>query len=133
MTVAEPWQSILVRLLGRLAERGFEARTTFDLQLARSSLRNNEVVACPQHGSGRCTCQYIVLQISRPGTRPSAVVVHGYDTSTKVALLSPVAEKVDAGVAAGLYEALEHARAQGPKTFHLKAAGEPARGRTGKT
>ena len=132
MTVAAPWPPILKRLLRRLADRGFEARMTFDLQLARGSLRNDEEVACPQHGLGRCTCQYIVLQISRPGESPCAVVVHGYDSSTKVALLSSAAEKVNAGIAAEIYEALEQARSQqSQQTLRSVAADEPARRRTG--
>jgi len=110
MTVAAPWQPILRQLVRRLAERGFVARTTFDLQRARCSLRNNEEVPCPHHGSGRCTCQYLVIQISRRGGSPSAVVVHGYDNSTKVALLSAVGDKVDGAITTELCEALEHVR-----------------------
>jgi hypothetical protein len=134
MTVASPWQPILRQLVRRLADRGFVARTTFDLQLARRSLRNNEEVPCPHHGSGRCTCQYLVLQVSRHGESPSAVVVHGYDNSTKVALLS--AYNVDGGIATELCEALAHVRQHvhgNPQFLHDAGAGDPAHRRTGKT
>jgi len=132
MTVAAPWRPILKRLLRRFADRGFEARTTFDLQMARRSLRNNEEVACPHHGLGKCTCQYIVLQISRSGGSPSSVVVHGYDNSTKVALVSAATEKMDAGIATELCEALEQPRPQQSRQiFPGEAADDPARGRTG--
>jgi len=136
MTVAAPWQPILRQLIRRVASKGFVARTTFDLQRARRSLRNNEEVPCPHHGSGRCTCQYLVLQISRRGGSPSAVVVHGYDNSTKVALLSAAAEKVDGGIATELCEALEHVRkqaARNPRSLRTAAAGDPAHRRKGKT
>jgi len=76
--------------------KGFEARATFDRQLARRFLESNDEVAYPHHGVGRCTCQYIVLQISRPGGSPSAVVRDGSDNSTRVALISAADEKVDA-------------------------------------
>jgi len=126
MTVAIPWQPILRQLVQRLAERGFVARTTFDLQLARRSLRSNEEVPCPHHGSGRCTCQYLVLQISRHGESPSAVVLHGHDNWTKVALLSAVAENVDEGIATELCEALEHVGTrihEDPQSLRTAAAG----------
>jgi hypothetical protein len=133
MTVASPWQPVLRQLVRRLAEKGFTAHTTFDLQLARRSLRNNETVPCPHHGSGLCSCQYLVVQISRRGGSPSAIVVHRYDNSTKVALLS--AYRVDVDIATELCEALEHVLKrvdEDPGFLHSAAAGNPARGRTRK-
>jgi hypothetical protein len=136
MTVATSWQPILKQLVQSLSEKGFAAYTTFDLQRARTSLRNNELVPCPHHGSGRCTCQYLVLQISHPGGSPSTVVLHGYDNSTRVALISAATEKVDEGVATELCEAFELVRKrvnEGAPSLHNAAAGNPARRRTGKT
>lgn len=136
MTVAAPWQLILRHLVGRLAERGFAARTTFDLQLARRSMTDTEGAPCPHHGPGRCSCQYLVLQIGRHGESPSSVVVHGCDDSTKVALLSAVGGRADLGIAAELCEALEHVREQvrvHPRTLRGTAAGNVTHRRTGKT
>jgi hypothetical protein len=136
MTVAAPWKLILRQIVGRLAERGFAARTTFDLQLARHSMTDAEGVPCPHHGPGRCTCQYLVLQVGRHGQSPSSVVVHGRDDSTRVALLSAVGGRADVGIAAELCEALEHVREQAeahPRALHGAAAGGLMRRRTEKT
>lgn len=134
MTVSAPWQLILKRLAQNLRERGFETRTTFDLQLARGSLRNPAEVACPHHGPGKCSCQYIVLQISRPEERPSVVLLHGSDNSTRIDLISAFAGKVDTGIATVLCEALEHAGSfRSPRIVPREVAGEPAHRRVGRT
>ena len=136
MTVASPWQPILRQLVWRLAEKGFDAHTTFDLHQARRSLRTNEEVPCPHHGSGRCTCQYLVLQISRHGDSPSAVVVHGHDNSTSVTLLSAGVERGDERIAHELCEALEHVRQHvhgNPGLLKETGTGEPAHAGRGKT
>lgn len=105
MTAASPWQRILRQLLRRLSEKGFVVRTTFDLQLARRSLANTEEVLCPHHGSDRCTCQYLVLQMSRHGESSPTLVVHGHDNSTK---LLAVGDIQDGAVAMEICQALEH-------------------------
>ncbi len=111
MTVASPWQPILRQLVGRLSERGFVARTTFDLQLARRSLESDEEVFCPHHGSDRCTCQYVVLRITRPGENPSTLVVHGYDNLTRLAAVGDIKNGVIAmEICEALEQALSHVR-----------------------
>jgi hypothetical protein len=122
MTVAAPWQPILRQLVRRLTERGLVARKTFDLQLARRSLSISKEMSCPHHGSARCTCQYLVLQINRGSGSPSFVVLHGYDNSTMVALLSAAGEKVDGGIATELCKALEHVwnRASSRAAYDIK-------------
>ncbi|MGA2764771.1 MAG: hypothetical protein ABSG17_15585 [Spirochaetia bacterium] len=111
MTLAAPCQTILEGLLPRLASKGFEARTMFDLHQARRSSESSDAAVCPHHGLGECSCQYVVLQIRRLGGSPSSVVLHGSDNSTRVVLVSAPDEKVDAGIAAELCEALELVRA----------------------
>jgi hypothetical protein len=136
MTVAAPWQTIQRQLIRRLTERGFVPRTTFDLQLARRSLRNNEEVPCPHHGSGRCTCQYLVLQISSHGESPSAAVLHGHGDWTRIVLLSAAVQKSDEGTAAELCEALDHVRARehgNPRLLHRARTGDHANSRAGST
>ena len=132
MTVASTWQPILRQLVRHLIERGFATRTTFDLQLARSSLRNNGEVLCPHHGSHRCTCQYMVLQISRCD-KSATLVVHGYDASTRFAAVGAVQDGV---IAAEICQALEHVLKEtrgNPRLSRAAAADIAAHRRSEKT
>ncbi|MGA2765609.1 MAG: hypothetical protein ABSG17_19850 [Spirochaetia bacterium] len=107
-TVHAPWQAALGRLVGMLREKGFHARRTFDLQLARQLLRSGEAELCPHHGTAPCNCQYIVLQITGPGRVPSMVVIHGHDRTTTISFLSSAGEEAKHDILSAVNEALEH-------------------------
>ncbi len=108
-TVQAPWQAVLQRLLRALREQGFDVRRTFDLQLARQSLRRSEVEPCPHHGTALCSCQYLVLQVSGSSRPPSALVIHGHDRTTTISLLTGATEAAQR-MGTTVWEALEHPR-----------------------
>ncbi len=110
-TAHAPWQAVLDRLARTLREKGFEARRTFDLQLARQSLPSGDAEPCPHHGAAPCDCQYLVLQIVCPGWPSSAVVIHGHDEETTVSLLPGGGDASEQEIAAAVHEAVEHTQA----------------------
>lgn len=105
-TVAAPWQSLLRRLSGALNGRGLSVRRTFDLQVARRSLNDVRPVPCPYHGPSRCTCQYLVLQVRRGAEGAAALIVHGHDSVTRIAVLTETGRGADKDVAAEVRKAL---------------------------
>ena len=104
--VAAPWRPLLRHLLRRFSENGLTVNRTFDLQAARRSLRNASQAPCPHHGSNRCTCQYLVLQIRRLGFGSTVLVVHGQDRVTRIATVAEAGEGRGGGVAGQVHREL---------------------------
>jgi hypothetical protein len=104
--VATTWRPLVRQLIHLYREQGLSVRRTFDLQVARRSLKPADKVPCPHHGLGRCTCQYLVLQIRRPDGDSIALVVHGRDDKTEISLLPADSEDTDRGIAAEVYPGL---------------------------
>ena len=131
MTVGGPWQPILKQLARQLSDRGFAVQKTFDLQLARQSLGTSGEGVCPQHGSERCTCQYLVLQVGGAWTNTSMLVIHGQDDTTRVLLISAAGERPNADVAAVVCEAAQIGGRTAPagKTATGNATGAAAEAR----
>ena len=104
--LAAPWRPLLRHLLRRFSENGLTVNRTFDLQAARRSLRDAAEAPCPRHGSNRCTCQYLVLQVRRLGYGSTVLVVHGQDRVTKIATPSGASESRGGEVAAEVHREL---------------------------
>ncbi len=84
-----PCSQLVHRLNEALREVGLDVSRSFDLQSAREALVEPESCPCPYHGTSQCTCQYVVLQVSRGGGIPFTVVAHGYGEKTEVTLVEP--------------------------------------------
>lgn len=110
-TVHAPWQVVHARLLKKLRDKGFVARRTFDLQLARRLLKSSEVEPCPHHGTAPCSCQYLVMQITGRDRSSAAVIIHGYDRTTTISFLTGAGDELRQDTAAAVYQALEHLQA----------------------
>lgn len=86
MLVRLPWSQAVERLEIHFAESGFRVVRSFDLQLARESLRDPASCPCPHHGTDHCTCQYLVYLLYVGGQDPITLVVHGYDNRTEISI-----------------------------------------------
>lgn len=84
MQVQFNWEQTIERLETLFAEDGFKVVRSFDLQLAREGLLDPSSCPCPNHGTERCTCQYLVYLLYADDPDPITVVVHGYDQRTEV-------------------------------------------------
>ncbi len=69
-----------------LQDQGYLVSRSFDLQSARRGLRAPDECPCPAHGTSSCTCQYIVLMVSRGEGDPSAITLHGHGDRTYLAI-----------------------------------------------
>jgi hypothetical protein len=96
-----------------LRDMGFEVVRSFDLQTARRGLRDPDGCSCPNHGTSRCDCQYVVLLVSGRGGEPVTIVAHGYDDQTLLSVHPQVfdvdAREVEAAVRSA-FEALASVR-----------------------
>lgn len=85
------------------AHEGYRALRSFDLQLARASMLDQGACACPHHGTGRCTCQYVVYLVYSEQPEPTTVVVHGHDDRSQIKV-----ERGGSAWAHDLHARLEH-------------------------
>jgi hypothetical protein len=105
-----PWQTVTGNLTRTLQRQGFEALKSFDLQMARKSMTSNEAIPCPHHGTAACTCQYLVLQITRRGRIFTSIVVHGHDRVTNVSMPDSADDASEQAVMDLVGEALRDSR-----------------------
>lgn len=97
---AVPCAELADRLLDELRNAGMQARRTFDLQSARAGLAGAVGAVCPRHGTRSCTCQYMVIQVSRGGS-PLTILLHGRDGFTEATL--PIPPQSPSGVEAEIH------------------------------
>jgi hypothetical protein len=126
-TVHAPWRVVLQHLLTTLRQRRFQARRTFDLQLARQLLKKGESGLCPRHGAAPCNCQYLVLHVNGPDRAPSVVVIHGHDSMTTISFLTGNSDEARRDMSDAMNEALEHLHTAGPAIggTEVREAGSP--------
>ncbi len=86
-----------------LAAAGMEVQRSFDLQVARASLAG---CTCPHHGTKRCTCQMVVLQVYGQDLAPAILVVHGRENITHLALVDGQDARPSRVLVARILEAL---------------------------
>ncbi len=86
MQVQLTWEETIERLEAFFQEADLQVVRSFDLQTAREGLRDPAACPCPHHGTARCSCQYLVFLLYTSEPEPLAVVVHGYDSQTQVAM-----------------------------------------------
>jgi len=116
-TVPAPWRVVTQQVMRTLRAQGLEARRTFDLRMARASMRNGETVPCPHHRGEPCTCQYLVFHVRGKGEWTMVVIIHGHDRLTGVSILTDSGVAADPAVAAIANDALERFR-RGRSTRH---------------
>lgn len=92
---ASPYESILYECDGEIAAQvvtqtltrhGFYVVRSFDL---RSALAAHGRCECPQHGTAKCTCQFVVLLVYSP-CDILAVTVHSREGKAQVQIVRPV-------------------------------------------
>lgn len=59
---------------------------SFDLQSARAVLSQPDLCPCPHHGTGKCSCQYMVWLIRGSCGPPLSLAVHGHDDCTYITI-----------------------------------------------
>lgn len=87
------------RVVGYLTEAlttlGLQVHLSFNLQSARRELANPDGCPCPYHGTVDCSCQYIVMLVSREGFPPISIVAHGHEDQTHLTFSLPDSARAD--------------------------------------
>ncbi len=120
-TIEIGWRSVLGHLVGCFLERGLSVHTGFDLQRARRASDDQVDVMCPRHGTVECDCQYVVLQVSGRDEGTSAVIVHGVDASTRIALRARAGTRGRMLAVAAICETVGHFRSA-TRTMRIAAS-----------
>jgi hypothetical protein len=63
----------------QLQKAGLRSVQTFDLHTARIGSHNCQ---CPNHGTGSCDCQMVVLLVYGAAAEPATLILHGNDGQT---------------------------------------------------
>ncbi len=74
-----------------LSNHEIQVTRSFDLQATRAV---HTGCSCPHHGTGKCTCQLIVLLVYERQNPPLTLVLEGRDGQTWVSLVLTPGEKV---------------------------------------
>ena len=110
-----PFNPVIDAVIGALSRHGYYVVRSFDLQNARAHC-DDEICACPHHGTSKCTCQYVVLlayapvRAGAPGSpcvltaSSSPLTASSCEQTTQVALHSNSAPT--GGACAGAFSAL---------------------------
>jgi hypothetical protein len=84
LTLQADSQTAIEQSIRRLDRSGFQVMRSFDLKVARSA---HVGCTCPYHGTDQCDCQMVVLLVYGQDEAPVALVVHGHDGLTEIALV----------------------------------------------
>lgn len=92
LTLAKPFNEMLIWATQQLEELGFQVEQTFDLQVARQS---HVGCPCPNHGTDQCSCQMVILLVRNRGSDPTTMVLHGNDKQTNFTLVKEIGDHPD--------------------------------------
>ena len=93
--IPEECDQVIGNLTEWLTARGLQVHLSFDLQSARKELADPNGCPCPYHGTADCSCQYIVMLVSRDGLPPISIVAHGYEDHTYLTAVPDATAPVD--------------------------------------
>lgn len=88
----------------KLAQKGFSTVQTFDLNTARLGLHD---CGCPNHGTGACDCQMVVLLVYGEAPEPATLILHGNDGKTWISTADTHLPQVNQKLIASIQQALE--------------------------
>jgi hypothetical protein len=89
----QAWEEVYPWVNQQLEDAGLRVKPTFDLQIARRAQKD---CICPRHGEARCSCQMLVLLVYHHSGRPITLMLHGYEGSTWLSLVSIPGQRAEA-------------------------------------
>lgn len=88
----------------RLSQAGLRPVQTFDLHTARAGLHD---CPCPNHGTGECDCQMVVMLVYGKADEPVTLILHGNDGQTWLSIADGPRQKSDDQLTMAIRQALE--------------------------
>ena len=74
----------VAEVMQQLVSAKLQVLRTFDFHMSPATSKQ---CACPNHGTGQCDCQLIVLLVYRDRLPPISLVAHGHDGNTWLTLV----------------------------------------------
>ena len=93
-SIQKSCDSVVALACNLLGQHGLQVTRSFDLQVART---NQNQCSCPNHGTGSCDCQMIILLIYGIQDVPATLVAHGHDGWTYLSLVDHPGQKISPG------------------------------------
>jgi hypothetical protein len=104
LSVNHPCDEALQWTKKQLLEAGLRPIQTFDLHTARLAMHD---CPCPNHGTGECDCQMVVLLVYGKVAEPATLILHGNDGQTWISIADDPRQRVDAKLINSIRQALE--------------------------
>jgi hypothetical protein len=93
----------VVEVMRQLVSANLQVLRTFDLQMSRTTYSQ---CTCPNHGTDRCDCQFVVLLVYRDSLPPTSLIAHGHDGKTWFALVDSPEQRAAPRAIAAIRQAL---------------------------
>jgi hypothetical protein len=74
----------VAEVMQQLVSANLQVLRTFDLQMSRSAFTE---CTCPNHGTEKCDCEFVVLLVYRDSLPPTSLIAHGHDGKTWFSLV----------------------------------------------
>lgn len=104
LSTNSPCDETLPRVNKQLQEAGLRTVQTFDLHSAMSAAHG---CPCPDHGTGNCNCQMVVLLVYGGALEPETLILHGDSKRTWISLGDTVLQNPDHQLQTRIQKALE--------------------------
>lgn len=103
LSVNQPCDETLQWTKGQLLQADIRFVQTFDLHAARAGSHDCQ---CPNHGTGECDCQMVVLLVYGKGTEPATLFLHGNNGQTWLSIAESPRQKTDTKLHTAIRQAL---------------------------
>ena len=107
LSITSPCEETLQVTRAKLSEAGLSTVQTFNLKTARLGLHD---CCCPNHGTGACDCQMIILLVYGEISEPATLVLHGYNGQTWVSIPESAVQQGEAKLVGRIRNVLEGIR-----------------------
>ena len=84
LCVQQPWEEAVPYFVERIRQAGMQVVRTFDLKETRIGALS---CSCPDHGSGQCDCQMVILLVYGRENQPVSLVVYSRQGQTWFSLV----------------------------------------------
>ena len=104
LTLEQPCEKVLQWTNEQLTRTGLRTLQTFNLNTALAGTSN---CICPDHGTGKCDCQMVILLIYEPSWEPVTLILHGNHGQTWLSFAETSTARPNSRLADSIQQLLE--------------------------
>jgi hypothetical protein len=93
----------VAEVIQQLVSANLQVLRTFDLQISRTAFPQ---CTCPNHGTEKCDCEFVVLLVYRDSLPPASLIAHGHNGKTWFTLVDSPEQRAAPQSIAAIRQAL---------------------------